>query len=59
MTLDELIARLGAGPREGRDTMAAAQALIAAPDDWLETIAHRDPGMIRDVAAALIFERSK
>lgn len=38
----------------GRDCRAAARSLIQASDDWLKTVAHRDPDMIRDVAAALI-----
>jgi hypothetical protein len=37
-----------------RDVIAAAQILLRADDEWLRTVAHRDPGMIRDVAAALI-----
>lgn len=42
-----------------RDTIAAAKSLIAADDAWLEEVVHRDPSMIRDVAAALIFERER
>jgi hypothetical protein len=42
----------------GRDTTAAAQSLIAADDAWLLEVASRDPGMIRDVAAALVYERT-
>lgn len=41
-----------------RDTTAAALTLAHADDAWLADIAHRDPSMIRDVAAALIAERS-
>jgi hypothetical protein len=43
----------------GRDTTAAAKGLAAADDAWLAEIVHRDPDMIRDVAAALIYERGK
>ena len=42
---------------EGRNTTAAAKHLILADDARLEEIAHRDPSMIRDVAAALLYER--
>ncbi len=42
----------------GRDTTAAAKSLAAADDAWLLEVAHRDPSMIRDVAAALLFERT-
>lgn len=42
---------------EGRDTTEAAKSLVAADDEWLRTVALRDPSMIRDVAAALIWER--
>ena len=43
-------------PVSGRNVAAAARSLIAADDAWLMEVAHRDPSMIRDVAAALIFE---
>lgn len=42
-----------------RDTTAAAKSLMEADNDWLQEIARRDPSMIRDVAAALIYERGK
>lgn len=42
-----------------RDTTAAAKVLAQAGDDWLQEVALRDPSMIRDVAAALIYERGK
>jgi hypothetical protein len=45
-------------PQIGRNTTAAAHSLMYASDEWLEEICHRDPGMIRDVAAALIYERA-
>lgn len=45
-------------PVGGRDTSAAADRLMRADDAELEMIAHRDPGMIRDVAAALVWERN-
>jgi len=43
----------------GRDTTAAAKSLMEASNDWLQEIALRDPSMIRDVAAALIYERGR
>lgn len=42
-----------------RDTTAAAHTLIYADDGWLRDLALRDPSMIRDVAAALIYERTR
>lgn len=42
----------------GRDTSAAADKLMRADDAELEMIVRRDPSMIRDVAAALIYERN-
>jgi len=42
----------------GRDTTAAASSLMYADDLRLQTIVCHDPDMIRDVAAALIFERN-
>lgn len=42
-----------------RDTTAAAKGLMEASNDWLQEVALRDPSMIRDVAAALIFERNR
>lgn len=42
-----------------RDTTAAALSLANAGDEWLAEIAQRDPSMIRDVAAALIYERTQ
>jgi hypothetical protein len=41
----------------GRDTTAAAGMLMRADDSELRMIMLHDPSMIRDVAAALIFER--
>jgi hypothetical protein len=41
----------------GRDTSAAANRLMRADDEELKIIIRHDPGMIRDVAAALIYER--
>lgn len=41
----------------GRDTTAAADRLMRADDAELEAILRHDPSMIRDVAAALIYER--
>lgn len=43
----------------GRDTTAAADILMRCTEDYLQSVAARDPGMIRDVAAALIYERSR
>jgi len=40
-----------------RNTTAAADRLMRADDAELETIMRHDPSMIRDVAAALIYER--
>lgn len=40
-----------------RDTTAAANILIKANAAYLQEIAFRDPSMIRDVAAALLYER--
>ena len=40
-----------------RDTTAAAKTLVEADDAWLREVALRDPGMIRDVAAALVHSR--
>lgn len=51
--------RAGTHSELGRDTTAAAKSLMAADDDWLKEIAVRDPSMIRDVAAALIYERNR
>lgn len=42
-----------------RDTTAAAKQLMEASNEWLQEVALRDPSMIRDVAAALIYERGK
>jgi len=42
----------------GRDTTAAADRLMRADDAELVEIVSHDPSMIRDVAAALIHERS-
>lgn len=41
----------------GRDMTAAADRLMRADDAELEMILRHDPSMIRDVAAALIYER--
>ncbi len=41
----------------GRDTTAAADRLMRADDAELLEIVRHDPSMIRDVAAALIYER--
>lgn len=43
---------------DGRDTSAAADTLMRADDAYLRQIVIRDPSMIRDVAAALIYERA-
>jgi|SRR6185437_4234037 len=43
--------------KSGRNTTAAASRLIYADDAELDLIARHDPDMIRDVAAALIYER--
>ena len=45
--------------RGGRDTSAAALRLMQADDAELKTILRHDPSMIRDVAAALIYERGQ
>ena len=45
--------------KEGRDTSSAAWELVNADDDRLKLIAKRDPSMIRDVAAALVYERTR
>jgi hypothetical protein len=42
-----------------RDTSAAADRLMRADDDELQMIIRHDPSMIRDVAAALVYERSR
>lgn len=42
----------------GRDTTAAADRLMRADDAELDVIVRHDPSMIRDVAAALIYERA-
>lgn len=41
----------------GRDTTAAADHIMRADDSELARIVQRDPDMIRDIAAALIYER--
>jgi DnaJ-class molecular chaperone len=41
----------------GRDTTTAAKTLTECDDSYLEEVARHDPNMIRDVAAALIYER--
>lgn len=46
-------------PEERRNTSEAARILIYGSDNWLKEVAHRDPDMIRDIAAALIYERGK
>lgn len=43
--------------KRGRNTTAAADYLMRADDTELAMILRHDPSMIRDVAAALIFER--
>lgn len=43
--------------RATRDIGAAANILLYADDTELERIAHHDPSMIRDVAAALVSAR--
>lgn len=45
-------------PRPGRDTTAAAKTLASGEDAWLQMVALHDPSMIRDVAAALLLERT-
>jgi len=45
--------------RKTRDTAEAAKSLVYADDEWLQTVARRDPDMIRDVAAALLYERDR
>lgn len=42
-----------------RDVVAAAKSLAAADDKWLRTVVVHDPSMIRDVAAALLYERNR
>ncbi len=42
-----------------RDVNVAAMALVNGDDEYLKLIAIRDPGMIRDVAAALVYERTR
>lgn len=42
----------------GRDTTEAADKMMRANDAELEMILRCDPDMIRDVAAALIYERT-
>jgi hypothetical protein len=42
-----------------RDINVAAMALANADDEYLTTVVQRDPSMIRDVAAALIYERTR
>ena len=44
--------------QRGRDTTAAADTLMRSDNEWLREVALRDPDMIRDVAAALIYERT-
>lgn len=41
----------------GRNTAAAAGRLMRCDDAELATIVRHDPSMIRDVAAALVYER--
>lgn len=50
--------RMQTAPATGRDTTAAARHLMYADNTELSTILAHDPGMIRDVAAALIWERT-
>ena len=43
----------------GRNTTDAANSLMRAHNDELELIVRCDPDMVRDVAAALIYERGR
>ena len=46
-------------PARVRNTSESAMSIMEMSDEKLQLIAARDPDMIRDVAAALIWERDR
>ena len=57
--IEEIIQRRAPDLTDGRDTVEAAKRLMGADDAWIALVAEKDPSMIRDVAAAYVYDRER